>query len=107
MSQIDPFAPLYAEEDARRANLHEQAKRRHYLDCLRTVATSPEGVEVLLGVLDHLQFGEPVWAPNAHIHRQAALRDAGDRFMADLAAACPEAHETIMRTMHMRRADNT
>lgn len=104
MTIVDgPFAALDAEQQARRQAAHDDNKRRLYLEDLRAVVLTPAGVHVLTTLLDGMGYAEPCWAPNASIHRQAAHRDMADKIFADLAAACPEAHDAIMRTLHLRR----
>lgn len=102
-----PFAAMDAEQQARREAAHADNRRRLYLESLDEVLRTPQGVEVVMRFLDILGYGAPVWQPSAAIHRQAALRDAADDLFGDIAAASPAAHDTIMRTLHLRRAAAT
>lgn len=101
------FAALDAEQQARREAAHADTARRLYLESLNEVLKTPQGMEVVLRFLEILGYGAPVWQPSAAIHRQAALRDAADELFGDIAAASPVAHDTIMRTLHLRRAAAT
>lgn len=103
----DPWAALNAEAEARAEQQRADNRRSLYFDCLRDELARPQGVEVIVRVLELLGYDVPVWQANAQIHRTAALRDVADEFLADIAAASTDAYASITRTLHLRRAAQT
>jgi hypothetical protein len=101
-----PFL-MSAEEEEREKGRYENTfspEDKRYLNALREVIATEAGREfiaVLVG--DKLGAFEPCWRGNSSIHKVAALRDAGQDLMDDIAIADGEAHDEITRKLRLRR----
>ena len=82
---------------------YEEAYKGYLID-LRDVAQTPEGSRVLCWLLEQSGAFEPVWSPkNAQLARAAVLKDFGQEILDDLAMAADGVHDSIQRTMRIRR----
>lgn len=77
----DPSASLDPDDEVR-------AKR--YMDDLRAVLATPEGIRVLRVWLECAGLHSPVFCTNSNIYRQAALRDYAQERFGEIIASDPK-----------------
>lgn len=101
-----PFL-MSAEEEEREKSEYQRAfskEERRYFNILREVISTESGMEFVAALVgDKLGAFDPCWRGNSSIHRVAALRDAGQDLMDDIAIADGDAHDEIMRKLRLKR----
>ena len=78
----------------------EQVRTMRFLDALKSVLSTPDGLIVLRYWLDQsMAFGE-VFTKEPEIYKAAALRDFADARMMEIAVASPKAHMMLLLQGH-------